>query len=62
MGHLMAATALIGAGADVNLLNHTGRSALHIAERRVARRVGGARVKKEERKQVVAQLKAHGAR
>ena len=34
-GHLMAATILIGAGADLALLENAGRSALFYAERRV---------------------------
>ena len=32
MGHLMAATLLISFGADINLLNHAGASALQVAE------------------------------
>ena len=69
-GHLMAATLLIAHGADVNLLNHAGVSALRLAERLVARdaapSAAGAAAptaaQKKEHKQVVALLKAHDAR
>ena len=68
-GNLMAATALIGAGADVDLLNHAGWSALRHAERLVTRDAvppaAGAEAptaaQLEEHRRVVALLKAHGA-
>ena len=68
-GHLMAATLLIGHGADVNVLNHAGESALHLAKHLVTRDAAppaaGAEARTaaqlEEHKQVVALLKAHGA-
>ena len=69
-GHLMAATLLIAHGADVNLLNHAGVSALRLAERLVARDAAPpaagteapTAAQKAEQKKVVVELKNHGAR
>ena len=68
-GHLMAATILIGAGADLALLNNAGWSVLRYAERRVTRdaappaaRVAPATAAQcKEHARVVALLKMHGA-
>ena len=68
-GHLMAATALIGLGADLALLDNAGHSALWWAERRVARDAvppaAGAEplnvAQREQHKGIVAMLKTHGA-
>ena len=69
-GHLMAATILIGAGADLALLSNAGRSALRLAEWRVAQdaappAAGAAppptAAQREEHKLVVTMLKMHGA-
>ena len=68
-GHLMAATLLIGHGADLALLNNTGRSALFWAESRLrqdaAPPAAGAEAVspelREEHKSIVNRLKAHGA-
>ena len=59
-GHLMAATGLIFAGADVNLLNHAGRSALRIAEA-AAHATQPSSAQRKELNRVVAQLQLHGA-
>ena len=68
-GHATAAIALLGAGADARVPNTAGNSALRCAELLVARDAGppasGAEApsaaQKEEQKQVVTLLKAHGA-
>ena len=62
-GLLMAATLLIAHGADVNLLNRAGRSALRLAERLVARDADlkPAAAQRYEHRAVVALLRAHGA-
>jgi ankyrin repeat protein len=66
-GHLMAATILIGHGADLALLNNAGRSALRLAEEVVARdaapRPAGAApptvAQRKQHKAIVAMLKGH---
>ena len=68
-GHLMAATILIGAGADLALLNNAGESALRLAEELVARDAAPhaagvappTAAQREEHKAIVALLKARGA-
>ena len=69
-GHLLAATTLIDAGADLSLLNHAGDSALGSAEARVEadgeeREDGDEEAptvaQKAENEQLVAMLKARGA-
>ena len=68
-GHLLAATLLIGHGANLALLNIAGRSALRLAERRVAldaaQPAAGAApataAAHKEHKRVVALLKLHDA-
>ena len=59
-GCLMAATALIDAGADVNLLSHAGESALCLTERIVAELTPAA-AQRDEHRAVVALLRVHGA-
>ena len=66
-GQLMAATILIGAGANLALLNNAGRSALVIAERLVRRDAAPpaagaepvAPALREKHKAIVAMLKGH---
>jgi hypothetical protein len=60
----MAATTLIGAGANLALLNNAGNSALRIAERLLLRAAGAEPVApalRNEHKTIVALLKGHGA-
>ena len=69
LGHLMAATILIGAGADLALLDNAGRSALRHAETRVAQdavppAAGVApptAAQCSEHRSLIAVLAAHGA-
>ena len=70
-GHLMAATALIGLGANLALLNNAGESALALAEALVEaddeedeeedEDEPASDAQREEHKLIVALLKGHGA-
>ena len=67
MGHLMAATILIAAGSEINLLSNAGLSSLAFAEFRVARdalppaagREAPTAAQRLERARLVAVLKGH---
>ena len=64
-GALAAAAALVGAGANLAMLNNGGTSALHIAEELAAREApllsDTREVSRKDLSAIVALLKAHGA-
>jgi hypothetical protein len=64
-GHLLAATLLIGFGADRARLDNTGHAALRLAEWRVAQDAAPpaapTAAQREEHARLVAVLKAFGA-